>query len=120
MPFFSSEDITFFCENGYIILENMLTPLQIEAAQDALWNHIEADRNDTSTWINAGPRGPDCPDDPALRATLFDTPLFGMCKELAGDLENDVEQRIAKFKKNQKIGSGHLADSNSYVLQGAA
>ena len=35
MPHFSSNDISSFCENGYIVLENMLTPSQIEAAQDA-------------------------------------------------------------------------------------
>ena len=90
MAHFSKQDIASFCENGYIILENMLTDSQISAAQDALWKHIEADRSDTSTWINAGPRAPDCPDDPALRATLFDTPLFDMCKELAGDLESEA------------------------------
>ncbi len=91
MSLLTAKDKTFFKENGYLIRHNMLSEGQIQRAVDTLWTYIEADRDDPQTWIDAGPRSPDCWDHPAIRATLYETDLFAMCRELAGDLSDDAD-----------------------------
>ena len=91
MALLTVEDKDFIRENGYLVRREMLSPVQIQNAVDVLWEHIEADRNDPAAWVNAGPRSPDCGDYPAIRATLYETDLFDMCKELAGDLSDDAD-----------------------------
>ena len=91
MSLLTAEDKTFFVENGYLIRHNMLSEGQIQGAVDTLWRYIEADRDDPQTWVDAGPRSPDCWDHPAIRATLYETDLFAMCRELAGDLSDDAD-----------------------------
>lgn len=91
MSLLSAKDKAFFAENGYLIRRDVLRPDQIQQAVDTLWHYIDADRGDPSTWVNAGPRSPDCGDHPAIRATLYETDLFAMCRELAGDLCDDAD-----------------------------
>ena len=91
MSLLTAKDKAFFVENGYLIRHNMLREGQIQEAVDTLWHYIEADRDDPQTWVDAGPRSPDCGDHPAIRATLYETDLFAMCRELSGDLSDDAD-----------------------------
>ncbi|MDP6117192.1 MAG: phytanoyl-CoA dioxygenase family protein [Planctomycetota bacterium] len=84
MPHLSDEDKSFFKANGYLVKHDTLTQEQIDAAQDALWSGIEADRDDPESWINAGPMVPVPGSHPAIRATMFDTPNFETAEELVG------------------------------------
>lgn len=84
MTHLSPADKAFFKENGYLVKHDLLTPEQIKAAQDALWSGIKAERNQPETWINAGPRSPVNGNHPAIKATLFDTPVASMLEELVG------------------------------------
>jgi len=82
MPHLSDEDKSFFKANGYLVKHDTLTQEQIDAAQDALWSGIEADRDDPESWINAGPMVPVPGSHPAIRATMFDTPNFETAEDL--------------------------------------
>ncbi len=84
MPHLTPADKTFFKENGYLVKHDTLTQEQIRHAQDALWEGIQADRNDPQTWIGAQPRVPIPGSHPALRATLYESPIFEMAEEMAG------------------------------------
>ena len=84
MAYLSSADKTFFKENGYLVKRDTLTREQICNAQDALWEGIEADRNDPQTWIGAQPRVPIPGSHPALRALLYESPIFAMAEEMVG------------------------------------
>lgn len=84
MPYLTAADKAFFRENGYLIKHDVLSQAQIQAAQDALWSGIEADRNDPATWINAGPRVPVPSSHPAIMATLHEAPVFAMAEEMVG------------------------------------
>ena len=75
---------TSFADNGCLIVHDVLTPEQIRAAQDALWEGIEAQRDDPATWIGAGPRAPVSGDHHAIRAALHESPVFAMAEELVG------------------------------------
>jgi hypothetical protein len=84
MPHLTPEQKTHFKENGCLIIRGALTPGQVQAAQDTLWEGIEADRNDPKTWVEAGPRGPTSANHPAIRATVHESPLFAMMEEMVG------------------------------------
>ena len=89
MPHLTPEQKNDFKENGCLIIRNALAPEQIQAAQDTLWAGIEANRNDPETWVEAGPRSPASANDPAIRATVHESPLFAMMEEMVGkDLLN--------------------------------
>jgi ectoine hydroxylase-related dioxygenase (phytanoyl-CoA dioxygenase family) len=84
MPYLTHADKAFFKENGYLVKRNVLTQAQIAAAQDALWEGIQADRQKPETWIEAGPRVP-CPSShPAILATVYEAPVFAMMEEMVG------------------------------------
>ena len=84
MSHLTFEDKDFFKENGYLIKRGVLSDAQVQAARDALWDGIEADRNQPETWVQAGPRGP-CPGShPAIRATVQESPVFSMMEEMVG------------------------------------
>lgn len=84
MPHLEPADKAFFKENGVLIKRGVLSRAQIDAARDALWAGIEAERDDPSTWVKAGPRVP-CPSGhPAIRATVMESPVFAMMEELVG------------------------------------
>jgi hypothetical protein len=84
MSYLTADDKAFFKENGYLIKRDVLSEAQIQAAQDALWSGIEADRNDAKTWVGAGPRVPVPSSHPAIMATLHDAPVFAMAEEMVG------------------------------------
>ena len=84
MPHLTAEDRGFFKDNGYLIKRDVLSVDQIARAQDALWEGIEADRKDPSSWIGAGPRSPASASHADIRATLHDAPVFDMAEELVG------------------------------------
>ena len=84
MPHLTPEQKAAFKANGALIIRNALTPAQIRAARDALWEGIAADRDDPETWIDAGPRVPVGGDHPAIHATVHDSPLFAMMEEMVG------------------------------------
>ncbi|MCE2438070.1 MAG: hypothetical protein J4F39_01450 [Candidatus Latescibacteria bacterium] len=83
MPYLSATDKCFFKENGCLIVRGVLTTAQVRAARDALWTGIEADRDDPSTWIDAGPRTPVPANHPAIRATVHESPLKDLLSLLA-------------------------------------
>ena len=85
MAYFTTEDKAFFKANGYVVGHDTLREEQVRRAVDVLWEHIEADRDDPETWVNAGPRGNlPCTNHPDILATLHDTPLVDMAEELVG------------------------------------
>ncbi len=84
MPHLTSADKRSFKEKGCLIVRGVLTPAQIQAAQDALWAGIEADRDDPATWVEAGPRTPAPGHHPAIHATVHESPLFAMMEEMVG------------------------------------
>ena len=85
MTHFSDEEKAFFKQNGYVVKPDLIAPARIENARDAVWEHIDADRNDPQTWIDAGPTGNlPCSDHPAIAAMTTHTPLYDMAEELAG------------------------------------
>ena len=84
MPYLTSTDKALFREQGFLVKREVLSPEQLRAAQDALWEGIKADRQDPKTWINAGPRVPVGANHPAIRATLHESPVFAMAEELVG------------------------------------
>ena len=85
MPHLTSADKRSFKENGCLIVRGALTAAQIQAAQDALWTGIDADRDDPATWIEAGPRTPVPAHHPAIRAAVHESPLFAMMEEMVGE-----------------------------------
>ncbi|MCY3789644.1 MAG: phytanoyl-CoA dioxygenase family protein [Gemmatimonadetes bacterium] len=85
MPHLTSANKHSFKENGCLIVRGALTSAQIQAAQDALWTGIDADRDDPATWIEAGPRTPVPAHHPAIRAAVHESPLFAMMEEMVGE-----------------------------------
>jgi Phytanoyl-CoA dioxygenase (PhyH) len=51
----SAADRDFWEDNGYVIVHDAVPRENLEAAIDAIWNFLEVDRSDPSTWY----RGPD-------------------------------------------------------------
>ena len=84
MMLLKDDQKAFFKENGYLVLNDTLTDDQVESGVEAIWPHIDADRNDPSTWIGAGPISPKCGDDPALLATLYESPVYEAAESLVG------------------------------------
>lgn len=85
MPYFTTEDKQFFEKNGYIIKYNTVPDQLIQRAIDVIWEHIDADRNDSETWINAGPTGNlPCTNYPDVQSLLHDGPHIDMAEELVG------------------------------------
>ena len=78
MPHLTPAQKSDFKENGCLTIREALMPEQVKAAQDALWEGIEADRDDPDTWVEAGPSGPAPGGHPAIRATVHDSPLFAL------------------------------------------
>ena len=85
MSYFSKEEKAFFKKNGYVVKPDLIASELLKNVRNAVWEHIEADRDDPQTWINAGPKGNlPCSNHPAIGAMTTDTPLYEMAEELAG------------------------------------
>jgi len=84
MPHLTAADKAFFKENGYLILHDLLSQQHVDDARSALWEGLDADRDNPDTWINAGPRVPVPSSHPAIRATVMESPVFTIAEELVG------------------------------------
>jgi hypothetical protein len=51
----TDSDINFWNENGYLVLKNVIPKKQCLETQQAIWNFLEMDPNDSSTWYNTHP-----------------------------------------------------------------
>ena len=84
MAFLTDDDRAFFKENGYLTRTDLLSQEQIDTARDALWEGIEADRDDPNSWVGAGPRVPVPSSHPAIRSTVMESAVFEVTEELVG------------------------------------
>lgn len=84
MALLTDEDKAFFKKNGYLVKHDVLTEIQLANALDTIWEHMNCDRADSNTWINAGPAHPPVGSHPTIRATLHESPVFDMAEELVG------------------------------------
>ena len=84
MPHLTPQDKAFFKQNGYLIRHDLLTRAQIASAQGALWQSIEADRDDPASWVGARLGAPVPSSHPAIRATVMESPVFAIAEELVG------------------------------------
>ncbi len=84
MTHLTPEDKSFFKTNGYLVKHNLISEQQLANALDVVWAHMNCDRANPQSWINAGPGFPPIGKDPAIRATLYETPVFDMVEELVG------------------------------------
>jgi hypothetical protein len=85
MPAFTPQEKAFFRKNGYVVKHGVVARDLCERAVDAVWEHIEADRNDPATWVNAGPTGNlPCSDHPAIVDTVARTSVFELAEEIVG------------------------------------
>lgn len=83
MAYLTADDKEAFREKGYVIKRDVVTPEQMEAARDVIWDHLPVDRNDPSTWVGKeGSQGMD--GHAAFHALVYDSPLYSMVEELAG------------------------------------
>ncbi len=46
----TANDLSFFRENGYIVIKNAVTPQQAKDAAQAIWEHLGASPDDASGW----------------------------------------------------------------------
>jgi hypothetical protein len=81
----TAEDKDFFKKNGYLVKHDTLTDDQIQAGIDEIWKHLEAERDDPSSWLNAGPIRPKCGDTRPILDTLYESPVYGMAEQLVGE-----------------------------------
>jgi len=49
-PVLSANDLAFFDEHGYVVVHDAVSPAQCAAAERAIWNFLEMDRDDPATW----------------------------------------------------------------------
>ena len=85
MGIFTDAEKRHFKERGFVVKRDLLGAALIARALDVLWQHIDAERDDPATWVNAGPLGNlPCSDHPDIVATLHDTPIYEHVEELAG------------------------------------
>lgn len=55
-PALSSDELQFFDRHGYVVLRSAVTPDAARAAEDAIWQHLQMDREGPATWYG-GPHG---------------------------------------------------------------
>jgi hypothetical protein len=115
MAYLSDTDKAFFKENGYLVKHDLMTETQHRDAMDVVWENLDCDRHDPKSWINAGPNHPPVGAHPAIRLTLYETPLFAMAEELVGKgTLNDATNPGPHFRYPtgetdwEMPGSGHL------------
>jgi len=85
MAYLTTEDKEIFREEGYIVKQGLVAPELMEIARNVIWNNLDVDRDDPSTWIAAGKEGSQGMGGlPEFHALIYDTPLFDVAEELAG------------------------------------
>jgi len=56
MPVLSPEDHVFWEENGYVVIHSAVPPENVKAAQQAVWDFLEMDPDDSNSWYPDPPR----------------------------------------------------------------
>ena len=85
MAYLTIEDKEMFREEGYIVKKGLVGPELMAKARNVIWDNLDVDRNDSSTWIAAGKAGAQgMGEHPEFHALIYDTPLFDIAEELAG------------------------------------
>lgn len=56
MRVFSETDLKFWKENGYVILHDAVSPENLQAVEDAIWEFQQMDRHDPETWYRVPER----------------------------------------------------------------
>lgn len=51
----TSDDLAFWQEHGYVIIKDAITKDAALAAEDAIWNFLEMDKHDSSSWYKIHP-----------------------------------------------------------------
>ncbi len=85
MAYLIDRDKEVFRKKGYVTKRAGVTHEQMEAARNAIWDHLPVDRNDPATWIQGGKDGSQGMDGhAAFHALIYDSPVYSMVEELAG------------------------------------
>lgn len=53
----SEKDLSFFQDNGYLVVPNVVSPENLQATLAALWEFLEMDPDDSATWYPESRRG---------------------------------------------------------------
>jgi hypothetical protein len=56
-PVLSAEDLSFWEENGYVVLHDAISPEACRAAELAVWQHLQMDAADERTWYQPSTHG---------------------------------------------------------------
>ena len=116
MPYLSDDDKTFFRENGYLVKHDLLSEKQLHDALDVVWQNLDCDRNNPQSWIDAGPNHPRIGAEPAIRATLYESPVFPMAEELVGMANSaaiQIRAPISVFPQAKQIGKCQRTDTST-------
>ena len=57
MALLTNEEKDTFQQNGYLLKHGMVSEGLIARAVEAIWNRIDADKEDASTWVRGGKEG---------------------------------------------------------------
>ena len=84
MALLTNEEKDTFQQNGYLLKHGMVSEGLIARAVEAIWNRIDADKEDASTWVRGGKEGSqgDVSNDADIQCLMYDSPLFEMLEEL--------------------------------------
>ncbi|MCH2666053.1 hypothetical protein MK139_17130, partial [bacterium] len=92
----TAEDKDFFKDNGYLVKHDTLTEDQIQAGIDEIWKHLEAERDDPSSWLNAGPIRPKCGDTPEKGGDSHETTKASGGVRVEGPKRNSRVPRLLR------------------------
>ena len=53
MNVLTEQDLAFWHENGYVIVQNAVPQRNVDAVIDILWEFMEMDRDDPETWYRS-------------------------------------------------------------------
>jgi hypothetical protein len=85
MPHLTAEDKVFFKENGYLIKHGIVPEPLLDRAVDVIYENMpDVDRKDPSSWLKKGYRVVRCGQNDAVKATLYEAPVFDIAEELVG------------------------------------
>jgi len=52
VPALTHDELAFFDEHGYVVLREAVEAQAARAAEDAIWTHLQMDRDDPETWYS--------------------------------------------------------------------
>jgi len=77
MAYLTAEDKEMFREEGYMVKHDVVAPELMETARNVIWDNLDVDRNDPSTWIQGGKEGSQGMGGQSdFHALIYDSPLF--------------------------------------------